>query len=194
MTAEDLEVKACWFERIIRGLEADAELHEHLAVKIAKRDEYMAAHIRRITTRAHIEMIVDRIRWLARTGEYQQAEQAAVSFENHWNYLKDLHRISALEGRQGNKRGGKKGGQASKESAWAHILAAHLVQRTTNKDEAWELIPETTDPDSLELENYGDELKIYRDGNYVCCNENGTPRRKLAKTTFFKKRYWASGQ
>jgi hypothetical protein len=194
MTVEDLEAKARWFERLLGSVEADAPRHDELAAKLAQRDtdmgQELAAHVRRITSRAHIEMVVSRIRSFARGGELKQAEQTVINFENHWAAIKDMHFEIALRSREGSKSGGKKGGQAPKRRAWADMLAEHLAQKTTNKNEAWELIP---DGHPLEFWSKDGEVEVYRDGETIVCVA-GETERTMTRANFLKRYFPPRGQ
>ena len=89
-----------------------------------------------------------------------------------------------------SRKGGRKGGAADKRRRWADMLAAHLkAAGARSRQEAWELIPDSAAP--LELEAFGADLVLYRDGNRIICLAGGRERSLTASTffsTYFKVR------
>ncbi|MCU7830322.1 MAG: hypothetical protein KZQ85_14765 [Candidatus Thiodiazotropha sp. (ex Myrtea sp. 'scaly one' KF741663)] len=85
-----------------------------------------------------------------------------------------------------SKNGGQGGGLAPKVSEWAKEAASLLMKtKTKNKDEAWDLLPDTRNPWLIEIED--DEYEVYRDGDkIIAVNTYTSKEHDLTKSTFLK--------
>jgi hypothetical protein len=179
-----LEVLTAKADRIekdrIPQIEGTRARLDDLIADIEPRDPYFADHVRRFTSRSNIEIVVGRIRWFLREGNLAAAEQSVSSWNAHYDHIKDLLMLAAVKSRDDLSKGGAKGGRQPKRRRWADALAQYLAVETIDKEEAWESIPEVG---TLCLENFGDDLELYRDGETLVCIEAGEER-SLKKSTF----------